>query len=424
MAGLVPAPCLGQALSYRGVQEINRIIAVVNDDVIVMSELEALVRTVRDELRASGARPPPIRVLERQVLDRLILERLQLQVAERLGVRVRDERLNRAVADIAQRNKVGLTEFRELLEREDMSFASFRERIRKEMIIAGVRQRQVGNRIRVRDQEIDRYLEIERAQGGSISEYRLSHILLTIPANAGPEDIAAREKLANDIVQKLHAGESFDALAAEFSDGGQAESAGDLGWRTPDKLPSLFAGIVPSMAKGDISEPLRSSSGLHIVRLTDVKGESKTLIHQTRPQHILIQTNELTSDEDARTRLLQLRERIIQGANFGDLARSHSDDRGSTIKDGDLGWVNPGDLVPEFERVMTGLDVGEVSAPFKSSFGWHIARVRERRHHDSTIELKRGLARAAIRDRRTNEELETWLAQLRDDAFIEYRLEE
>jgi len=404
--------------------EVDSIVAVVNDDVIVMSELLDMLQTVRRELRASGTRPPPTRVLERQVLDRLILERLQLQVAQRIGIKIRDGALNRAVADIAKRNGLGLNEFREILERDGVNFADFRERIRKQMLIARVRQRQVQSRIRVREQEIDRYLELQDSGGGTVSEYRLAHILINVPPAASVDEEKAREKVALDVVQKLNAGADFGALARKFSQGSQAENGGDLGWRLPQRVPSLFSGIVSRLGKGEIGGPVRSPSGFHIVKVTDVKGEAQTVIRQTRPQHILIQTSELTSDDDARIRLEQLRERIIQGTSFEELARANSDDRGSAVKDGDLGWVNPGDLVEEFEKVMDGLPVGELSKPFKTAFGWHIVRVVERRDYDSTLELKRARALESIRKRRTADELEAWLAQMRDEAYIEYRLEE
>lgn len=404
--------------------EMDSIVAVVNDDVIVMSELIAMLDTVRRELRTSGSRPPPVRVLERQVLDRLILERLQLQVAQRFGVTVRDDILNRALVDIAKQNGLGLSEFREILERDGVSFADFRERIRKQMLVARVQQRQVRSRIRVRDQEVDRYLKLQDASGDSISDYRLAHILIGVSPDAPAEEQKKREALALELMGKLHAGADFGAIAREFSQGGQAKKGGDLGWRSRKRLPSLFASVVPPLKKGELGGPIRSPSGFHIVKVVDVKGEAQTKVRQTHPQHILITTNEVLSDKDARIRLEQLRERIVQGSSFESLARAHSDDSGSAVKDGDLGWVNPGDLVTEFEKVMDALPIGELSEPFKTPFGWHILRVIERRDYDSTRELKRTRAREEIRKRRAADELEAWLAQLRDEAYIEFRLEE
>lgn len=413
-----------QSLSYRGIEELDRVVAVVDEDVIVMSELVALKDTVRAEIGRSGSRLPPGPVLERQVLDRLILERLQLQVAERIGVRVRDEELNRAVADIAKRNNLSLSEFREILERDGVPFGIFRERIRKEMIIARVRQREVRNRIRVREQEIDDVLRAQDAQGGQVSEYRLGHILVAVPSDADQSVVDEKKAFALELIQSLNAGDDFAETARANSDGGQAANGGDLGWREPKKLPSIFATVVPTMEKGEIRGPIKSDSGFHIVKVTDIKGGQKLFISQTHPRHILVQTNELTSDREAQLRLEQLRERIIQGDEFGPLARAHSDDRGSAVQDGDLGWVAPGDLVPEFERAMDALAPGDISPPFKTSFGWHIVQVLERRDHDNTAEVRRAEARKAIRERRIRDELDAWLAQLKDEAFIEYRLDE
>ncbi|MGK0171037.1 MAG: peptidyl-prolyl cis-trans isomerase SurA [Gammaproteobacteria bacterium] len=424
IAFAAPAATSAQALSYRGIQELDRVVAVVDEDVIVMSELIQLLATVRAEIQRSGGRMPPTRVLEQQVLDRLINERLQLQTAERIGVRVRDEELNRAVANIAERNKIGLVEFREILERDGVGFESFRERIRKEMVIARVRQRQVRNRIRVSDAEIERHLKSKALQGADAKEYQISHILIAVPEGAEDSVLEARESEARALLAEINAGTDFATVAITHSQGAKALEGGDLGWRSSDKLPSIFAGVIPTLDEGEVGGPIKSDSGFHLIKVTDVRGEAQTFISQTHPQHILVQTNELVSDADAKLRLSQLRERIIQGENFGELARSHSDDRGSAIKDGDLGWVGPGDLVPQFEKAMDALAPNDISEPFQSSFGWHIVRVTERRQHDSTRETRRAKARSEIRARRINDEMEAWMSQLRDEAYIEYRLEE
>jgi peptidyl-prolyl cis-trans isomerase SurA len=248
--------------------------------------------------------------------------------------------------------------------------------------------------------------------------------LIAVPEGAEDDVLAARESEARALLAEINAGADFATVAVTRSQGARATEGGDLGWRSSDKLPSIFAGVIPTLDEGEVGGPIKSDSGFHLIKVTDVRGEAQTFISQTHPQHILVQTNELVSDADAKLRLSQLRERIIQGENFGELARSHSDDRGSAIKDGDLGWIGPGDLVPEFEKAMDALAPNDISEPFQSSFGWHIVRVTERRQHDSTRETRRAKARSEIRARRINDEMEAWMSQLRDEAYIEYRLEE
>ena len=407
-----------------GASEIDGIVAVVNDDVIVTSELVEMVKRTQRDMRASNNRPPPTRILEKKVLDRLILERLQLQVAARLSIKIADEDLNKAISAIAKRNRLGLPEFRKILERDGVRFTDFRERIRKEMMVSRVQQRKVRSRVRVRETELDRHIELKKTKGDPLNRYRLAHILIGLPPEPSTSQIEAKRTLAVDIVGRTRLGAEFAMLARKFSDGQQAKNGGDLGWRTNNRLPSLFAPIVPKLAKGEVSDPIRSPSGFHIVRVTDLQtAQPQSLIRQSRPQHILIRTNELVADDDARIRLEQLRERIRQGASFEELARANSDDRGSAVKDGNLGWINPGDLVAKFERVMKKLSIGELSKPFKTTYGWHIVRVIERRDYDGSTELKRTRAREEIHKRRTANELEAWLAQLRDEAYVEYRFE-
>lgn len=405
-------------------EEIDRVVAVVNDDVIVRSELDARLPRVRQEMRARGLPIPPEPKLERLVLDRLILERLQLELADRLGIRVRDEQLNRGISDIAKRNRLDLRTFRAILERDGVDFARFRERIRHELIIARLRQQQIRNRIRVRESEIARYLETEKAASTRISAYHLSHVLVPLPVDPPDSLVGARRALANSLAEALRNGESIAQIIRDNAAKGKNLTGGDLGWRTPGKLPSVFAEVVPSMKKGEVSDSIRSPSGFHVVKVLDVKRAQKTIVRQTHVQHILLRPGELLSENDAKARLAQLRERIVQGEDFGQLARATSDDRASAAKDGDLGWVNPGDLVPEFQQIMDSLQPGEVSKPFRTRFGWHIMRVLGRREHDSTAAVRRNKAREAIRARRMKEELEAWLAQLRDEAYVEYHLEE
>ncbi len=404
--------------------ELDRIVAVVNDDVVMASELEERLRTVRDQLREQGTQMPPTSQLKKQVLDRLIMNKLQMQMARETGIRVDDETLNRTISSIAAENGVSLTEFRNILERDGYSYPRFREDIRNEIMISRLRQRAVDNRVSVSDREIENHLANQQFQGETEVEYRLSHILVALPRSPTADDLDETRQKAEKILDELRAGADFGKTAATYSDGQQALEGGDLGWRKAGQVPTLFAGTVSGMEKGDVSDLIRSSSGYHIIRLMDVRDSEKVVITQTRARHILIRPDELTSEEDAFRRLNQLRMRIQGGDDFAELARGHSNDTVSAADGGDLGWVSPGELVPEFEEVMNSLNPGEVSEPFQTQFGWHIVQVLERREHDSTEDIKRARAREAIRERKLEEARENWLREMRDEAYVEYRLDE
>jgi len=404
--------------------ELDRVVAVVNDDVIVLSELERRIATVRAQLRQSGTPPPPRELLEQQVLDRLIVERIQLQRARSAGIRVDDEALNRAVAGIAQQNNLTLRQFRDILERDGFDFSRFREDIRRELLISQLQQRQVTNRIVVSPREVENWLATRAKQGSGENEYRLSHILLALPEAASPEQIAAVRAEAEQVLERLRAGAVFSQTAVAVSDGQQALDGGDLGWRKSTELPTIFADVVPDMEAGDVSDLIRSPSGFHIIKLEQVRGEERFVITQARARHILIVPDELVSDADAEVRLTQLKQRIEGGEAFEELARSHSHDPATAVKGGDLGWVSPGQTVPEFEQEMNQLAPGEVSDPFRTQFGWHIVQVVERRDFDDTEQVRRSKAAEQIRARKREEELQMWMRQLRDEAYVEYRLEE
>ncbi len=416
---------LGLGLAaHAAVVPLDRIIAVVNDDVIVMSELENRVRTIRAQLRQSGTAPPPESVLERQVLERLILDRLQLQMAENVGIRIDDATLNRAVAQLAQQNGLSVRQFRDILERDGYDFARFREDVRNEIIISRLQQRQINNRISVTEREIENYLATRAQQSDPDTEYRLAHILIGVPEAASPEAIASARAKAEDVLASVRTGADFAQTAVAVSDGQQALQGGDLGWRKQQQLPTIFAELVRDMQPGDVAGPIRSASGFHLVKLVETRGQEKHVITQTHARHILIRPDELTSEAEARRQLEQLRTRIENGEPFAELARAHSDDRGSAVSGGELGWLSPGDTVPDFESVMNGLAAGEVSEPFRSQFGWHIVQVVERRRYDGTEEVRRAQALEQIRQRKSEQELDTWLRELRDEAYVEYRLEE
>lgn len=404
--------------------EIDRIVAVVNDDVIVESEMRRRMQAVIAQLQKSGVPAPPRDVLEKQVLEQLILDRLQMQMAESTGIRIDDETLNRQIADIARQNKLSLREFRDILARDGYDFAAFREEIRGELIKARVQQRQVQDRVQVTERDIDNYLATLAKQGGDEAVYHVGHILVAVPDGASPEELATAEAKAEDIVSRLEAGANFGKTAAAESDGRQALEGGDLGWRKAAELPTIFENVVPNLEKGEISQVIRSPSGFHIIKLLDVRGAGRLVIRQTHARHILIKTTEIVSSEDARRRLTQLRTRIVNGADFGKLARANSDDPASAVKGGDLGWLNPGDTIPAFEKNMDALEVDQVSQPFETEFGWHVLQVLGRRDRDSTADVKRAKAAELLRRRKVDEELQTWFRQIRDEAYIEYRLDE
>lgn len=413
-----------RGFAQSAIQQVDRIVAIVNDDVIVMSELDNRIERVQAQLADAGTRAPPYQVLQKQVLERLIIDRLQLQVADRTGVRIDESTLNAAVADMARKNGLRLREFRDVLENDGYNFADFRAQVRNQMRISQVRQRNVGDRVVVSNRDVDSFLATQAKQGPADNEYHLNHILLALPDGASPEQIAKTGAHADELLRRLREGANFAEMAVAESAGQRALEGGDMGWKKASQLPTIFSRVVPAMNVGDVSEVIRSPSGFHIVRLTEVRGQDKHIVMQTLSRHILIRTNEVISDEEAQTRLEQLKLRIEGGEDFGDLARSHSDDRASAIKGGELGWLSPGDLIPKFEKVADNLALGEVSKPFKTQFGWHIVQVMERREYDNTEEVMRSRAREQIRERKAEEEGQAWLRQLRDSAYVEYRLDD
>jgi peptidyl-prolyl cis-trans isomerase SurA len=401
---------------------VDKIVAVVNDDVITSTELDTRLHSIKEQLKNQSSPMPSDAALKKQVLDRMILASLQLQLADKNGIRVDDETLNRTIERIAADNKLSLTEFRSVLEKEGYDFPTFREDIRREILISRVQQRQVTDRIMVTEQEIDNFLATQRAQGNTGAEYHLAHILIAVPDASSSERIQAARQRAEDVLKKLHAGANFEETAIAVSDGQQALQGGDLGWRKAGELPTLFVDTVTHMKTGDVSDLIRSPSGFHIIKLLEQRSEQRHIVTQTHARHILIRTDELTSDEAAQARLKDIRQRIQGGADFAALARQYSNDAATANNGGDLGWVNPGEMVPKFQAEMDKLGTGEISEPFKTGFGWHIVQVLDRRRHDDTDAFIRSQARKAIHQRKTEEELQSWLARLRDDAYIENRL--
>jgi peptidyl-prolyl cis-trans isomerase SurA len=406
------------------VKFLDQIVAVVNDDVITRSELESRIQEMLVQLQQKGTNLPPLEILRQQVLERMISKRLQLQTASRLGLSVDDDTVTKAIANIAKTNNITLLQLREVLERDDISFPTFREQLRDDILITRLKQKEVINRIVITEQDINNFLAREIGSQRQRAAVHLLHILIATPEGASPEDVQAAKAKARSVYDELQQGADFGEMAMRVSDSRQALEGGDLGWIETSRIPTLFTQLVDELEPGAISEPLRNASGYHIVKLLEVKGGNKLIVNQTHARHILINTNEIVSDQEARQRLETLRERILNGESFGTLARSHSDDKASAIRGGDLGWTSPGDLVPQFEEQMDALALNEVSEPFKSPFGWHIVQPLERRQHDNTEEALRNTARQAIQKQKSEEAIELWLRRLRDEAYVEVMLDE
>ena len=412
---------LGPASAQRS-SFIDRIVAVVNDDVILSSELEQEAFAVTDQLRSSNTQVPSREVLEKQVLERLIMNRLQVQAARKAGLRVDERALNNAVQGIAAQNQMSLAQFRNRLEAGGYSYEQFRERIRSQMLIERMHRRHVASKVTIPEREIDNFLANESRRESADPELRLAQILFALPDGASADQIDEVRSRAEEILRRVDAGEDFAELAVTYSDGRNALEGGVLGWKKASELPSAFASALRGAKEGEVTELVRSGAGFHIIKVVGARSEDRVLIEQTRAQHVLIRPGELATEEEAIRRLEELRERVVNGEEFAGIARAHSDDRGSALRGGDLGWLNPGDTVPQFERQMNELRPGEVSEPFRTQFGWHIVQVVERREHDGTDAVRRTRARDAIRRRKSGEELQTWQRQLRDEAYVELRL--
>ena len=414
-------PALAQP---RKVIVLDRIVAVVNDEVITRGDLDEHVRLAAAQLQQQGAPLPPREALQRQVLDHMITDRAQLQLARETGLRVDDAELDRAIQRIAEENKLTPAQLRAVLEKDGIPFSKFREDIRSRIIMTRLREREVDNRIVVAESEIDNFIGTQQAQAGRGDEFNLSHILVTVPENASPEQIQARRARVEQALEQLKSGTDFRQVAAAFSEAPDALQGGTMGWRDAERLPALFMDALKSMAIGAVSPALRSPNGFHILKLNERRGSTApVIVRQTRVRHILMKTNELVPEAEARRRLVSLKERLDNKADFAELARGHSEDA-SNVRGGDLGWLSPGDAVPEFERSMDALEPGAVSGPVKTPFGWHLIQVLERRNEDMSRERQRLDARRVLRARKSDESYQEWVRQLRDRAFIEYRLDE
>lgn len=404
---------------------LDRVLVVVNDEAITQWDLNDARRVFLEQLKASGITPPPADVLDKQVLERLIIQKALLQYAKENGIRVDDTTVERTILRIAQQNKLTPEEFRSVLAREGIAYDTYRDDIRHQVIIQRVREREVDSKILVTDGEVANYLATAAARAGGNREYRVSHIYIPIPEQATPQAVEASRERGEQALAEIKAGKAFGEVAATFSASPDASSGGDLGWRGPARLPTAFVDVIGSMKPGEVSKLLKSPSGFHIVKLVDVRDrDQRTIVEQTHARHILIRVNDQTSEAEAKAKIERLRSEILAGAKFEDVARGNSEDPGSASKGGDLGWVSPSEMVPDFEHAMDKLKVGEISEPVRTPFGWHLIEVLGRRKEDVTDQRKREEARRAIQQRESDERWEEFVRQLRDRTYVESKVDD
>ena len=405
--------------------ELDSIVAVINQDVITAGELARRQKVVVAQSNANQVRLPSESVLRKQILDSMILDQIQLQLAYISGIRVGDEELNARIEQMAANNKMSLTRFRQVLESEGYNYSAFREEIRNQAIIGKLRKRQIDNKIFVTDQDVVAELASQGDQQNANNEYHLGHILIPIPQSSRPAEIAAAKQKAEEIVGQLKLGRDFSEMAISVSAGQRALQGGDLGWMKQAQIPSIATSAVVALEIGAIADPIRSSSGFHIVKLIDKRSNISThIVEQSQARHILIAPNQVVSNKEAENKLIQIRNRILSGDDFAALAKAVSDDSGSARLGGDLGWISPGQMVPAFEEALKKLKPGEISQPFRSHYGWHIIELLSRRQHDDTDAFLKAQARNLIHKRKSTEQTSIWLRRIRDEAYVEYHLDE
>lgn len=423
-----PAPAVSASAAKAAPQTVDAIIAVVNTDVITQQELAKRLNDVTQRMKAQNVELPPVAELQKQLLERMILERAEVQLAKENGLSVDDVMLDRAIGRIAEQNKMSMADFQKQLAQDKIPYPAFREEIRQEMLLQRLREREVDNKIQISESEVDNYITADSSNKQNGQELDLAQILVRVPENATADQIAQRAKRAEEAMQQIRSGGNFASIAAAYSDSTDALTGGDMGWRTQDRLPSLYVEAVANLAPGQVSGILKSANGFHIVKLINKraaasapKDTAAAPVQQTHVRHILIKVTPTVTAADARRRLLDLKERLDNNAaKFEDLAKQYSNDL-SASKGGDLGWVYPGDTVPEFERAMDALKPGQISDPIESPFGYHLIQVVERKTNDVSKERQRLAARMAIRERKTEEATNDWLRQLRDRTYVEYR---
>lgn len=406
--------------AHAAVEVIDRVAVIVDDDIIMESELRNRIATVKNSIKEQGQRMPPENVLIEQIRNSMIVESLQLQMGERAGVRISDANLNEAMGNIARQNGMNLPQFRQALEDDGISYVETRENIRREMIVKRVQQGNVNHRVQITEQEVDNFLESEEGRYMTAPDYYVGHFMLSVDNGAGGE-FAAALRTAEQLVKELRQGRDFASLKGQTVDGYRLRG-GDLGWRKADKLPSIFADVVPELDIGDVADPIVNDDSIHIIKLQQRRGGDTSKVDQTQARHILIKTSEITTEEEARAKLDKLYKRIVENnEDFAKLAKKYSEDTGSALDGGDLGWTTPGDLVPEFQTVMDATPVNGISKPFKSSYGWHIVQVLGRRNEDISDKMLRNKAGNYIYQRKFNEELEAWLQKIRDEAYVDIK---
>jgi peptidyl-prolyl cis-trans isomerase SurA len=418
---LLAAAFLAVAGIASAAESLDRIIVVVNDGVVLQSELNRAIVDARKQIKERGIADPPEDALRTQVLERLILTKLQTQRATEAGIRIDDRELNDVITGIAAQNGMNLQQFAEAVKKDGEDYLAVREQIREQVITSRLRQKEVESRVSITDQDVDLYLAAQGPEENT--EYRISHILIAVPDGAKAEERSKARAKAEDLLKRIKAGEDFAQLAIAHSNGQQALQGGDLDWRKAADLPSLFASTAAKLGKGQVSDVIEAGSGYHIIKLVDIRGGSaRQTVTETHAKHILLSANAVRDEEQTRALARDVYDRIQKGEDFAALAKKYSDDPGSKNSGGDLGFQPPGVFVPEFQIRLDQLKPGEISPPFRSKFGWHIASVLERRTRDTTDESRRGRARSALGQRKSNEEFDIWLRRLREEAYVEYRL--
>ena len=417
------ACCLLLSLNIHSkIELLDRVVAVVDSGVIMESQLNSRVEEILQRIQNDNAELPPLNLIEEQVLDRLIIEEIQLQIADRAGIKISDSELNQTLARVAAQNSLSLEEFRIKLEGEGTSYRSFRDTIRKELIIQRVQRGKVGAKIDISEQEIENFINSEEGKTQLAEQYNVQHILLSVKSGSTEKEIEEIEVNANSLISRLNDGENFEKLAASFSAGQNALEGGYLGWRTEAELPSLFAEVVTELKVGEIASPLRSGAGFHILKLIDKRGNTVKFMDQTLARHILVQPSEIRTENQAEELINTIYERLTSGEDFKQLARQYSEDPGTKMDGGELGWSNPGDYDPAFEQTLNATKIGELSKPVKSSFGWHVIEVMDRRNEDVSQEEQKDRAFRIIFDRKFEQELQSTLIELRAEAYVDIKL--
>lgn len=416
-----PVHAQARTLSDRG-EMLDRVAAVVNDGVVLSSELDEQVAEITTRISGQGMEMPPAAVLRQQVLDRLVLQEIQMQRAQRAGIRINDEALNSALADVAQRNGIPLADLPKVLASQGVDYNAYRESVRREMTTQVLRQRDVLQRINVSPREIEQFIAKDKNRPSEANEYNLSHILIAVPQDPSTQQLEEAARRAEDVSRRARAGEDFAQLAIANSNSQTALEGGALGWRRGPEIPTVLADLVVQLKAGETSEPLRTPSGYHIVRLNELRGEAaQGLVEQTQARHILLKPTEIQDDATVEQRLRAVRERILKGEDFAGLAKTLSEDPGSATEGGNLGWTTPGSFVPEFDKALAALQQDEISQPFRSQFGWHIVQLLGRRQFDNTEEMRRQRAFMQLRESKAEEEIELWLRRLRDEAYVDVK---